>query len=147
MCSLAARAALTLPFERMNDDFEGALRRAHAAAQRQHGIPMTDSKNTILAIVLSAIVLIAWQYFYAMPQAEKQKLAAAAGASSLRRSRPRPRRSPARHRRRQRPAHAAGPRPDRPAGGARRAGEPRRRSGRLAARADRNRRACKARSR
>jgi YidC/Oxa1 family membrane protein insertase len=36
---------------------------------------MTDSKNTILAIVLSAIVLIAWQYFYAMPQAEKQKLA------------------------------------------------------------------------
>ena len=34
---------------------------------------MTDSKNTILAIVLSAIVLIAWQYFYAMPQAEKQK--------------------------------------------------------------------------
>lgn len=36
---------------------------------------MTDSKNTILAIVLSAVVLIAWQYFYAMPQAEKQKLA------------------------------------------------------------------------
>jgi YidC/Oxa1 family membrane protein insertase len=34
---------------------------------------MTDSKNTILAIVLSAVVLIAWQYFYAMPQAEKQK--------------------------------------------------------------------------
>ncbi|MDI1344222.1 MAG: membrane protein insertase YidC [Pseudolabrys sp.] len=34
---------------------------------------MTDSKNTILAIVLSAIVLIGWQYFYAMPQAEKQK--------------------------------------------------------------------------
>ncbi len=34
---------------------------------------MTDSKNTILAIVLSAIVLIAWQYFYAMPQAERQK--------------------------------------------------------------------------
>jgi YidC/Oxa1 family membrane protein insertase len=36
---------------------------------------MTDSKNTILAIVLSAVVLIAWQYFYAMPQAERQKLA------------------------------------------------------------------------
>ncbi len=29
---------------------------------------MTDNKNTILAIVLSAIVLIAWQYFFAMPQ-------------------------------------------------------------------------------
>ncbi len=35
---------------------------------------MTDNKNTILAIVLSAVVLIAWQYFYAMPNAEKQKL-------------------------------------------------------------------------
>jgi YidC/Oxa1 family membrane protein insertase len=34
---------------------------------------MTDQKNTILAIVLSAIVLIAWQYFIGMPQMEKQK--------------------------------------------------------------------------
>jgi YidC/Oxa1 family membrane protein insertase len=29
---------------------------------------MTDNKNTILAIVLSALVLIAWQFFFAMPQ-------------------------------------------------------------------------------
>jgi YidC/Oxa1 family membrane protein insertase len=29
---------------------------------------MSDNKNTILAIVLSALVLIAWQYFYAAPQ-------------------------------------------------------------------------------
>ncbi len=29
---------------------------------------MTDNKNTILAIVLSAIVLIAWQYFVGIPQ-------------------------------------------------------------------------------
>lgn len=29
---------------------------------------MTDNKNTILAIVLSAIVLIAWQFFVAVPQ-------------------------------------------------------------------------------
>jgi YidC/Oxa1 family membrane protein insertase len=36
---------------------------------------MTDNKNTIIAIVLSALVLITWQYFYAVPQAEKQKLA------------------------------------------------------------------------
>jgi YidC/Oxa1 family membrane protein insertase len=36
---------------------------------------MTDNKNTILAIVLSAVVLIAWQYFYAVPNAEKQKQA------------------------------------------------------------------------
>ena len=34
---------------------------------------MTDQKNTILAIVLSALVLIAWQYFVGMPQMEKQK--------------------------------------------------------------------------
>jgi YidC/Oxa1 family membrane protein insertase len=34
---------------------------------------MTDSKNTILAIVLSAIVLIGWQYFVGLPQLEKQR--------------------------------------------------------------------------
>jgi len=34
---------------------------------------MQDHKNTIVAIVLSAIVLIAWQYFFATPQAEKQR--------------------------------------------------------------------------
>jgi YidC/Oxa1 family membrane protein insertase len=34
---------------------------------------MTDHKNTVLAIVLSAIVLIAWQYFIGMPQMEKQR--------------------------------------------------------------------------
>ena len=34
---------------------------------------MSDQKNTILAIVLSALVLIGWQIFFGMPQAEKQK--------------------------------------------------------------------------
>ncbi len=34
---------------------------------------MTDQKNTILAIVLSAVVLIAWQIFFGLPQMEKQK--------------------------------------------------------------------------
>ena len=34
---------------------------------------MTDQKNTLLAIVLSAIVLFAWQYFVGMPQMEKQR--------------------------------------------------------------------------
>ncbi len=29
---------------------------------------MTDNKNTILAIVLSAVVLLGWQYFFAVPQ-------------------------------------------------------------------------------
>src|SRR3954469_10339508 len=34
---------------------------------------MTDQKNTILAIVLLALVLIGWQIFFGLPQVEKQK--------------------------------------------------------------------------
>jgi YidC/Oxa1 family membrane protein insertase len=34
---------------------------------------MNDQKNTLLAIVLSALVLIAWQYFIGMPQMDKQR--------------------------------------------------------------------------
>jgi YidC/Oxa1 family membrane protein insertase len=34
---------------------------------------MTDQKNTILAIVLSALVFLAWQYFVGLPQMEKQR--------------------------------------------------------------------------
>jgi YidC/Oxa1 family membrane protein insertase len=34
---------------------------------------MTDNKNTLIAIVLSAIVLLGWQYFIGMPQMEKQR--------------------------------------------------------------------------
>src|SRR5437588_12621338 len=34
---------------------------------------MTDQKNTIIAIVLSAIVLIAWQVFFGLPAMQKQK--------------------------------------------------------------------------
>ena len=34
---------------------------------------MSDQKNTILAIVLSALVFIVWQYFFAAPLQEKQK--------------------------------------------------------------------------
>jgi YidC/Oxa1 family membrane protein insertase len=34
---------------------------------------MSDQKNTILAIVLSALVLIAWQVYFGVPQMEKQK--------------------------------------------------------------------------
>jgi len=34
---------------------------------------MADQKNTLLAIVLSVIVLVGWQYFFAAPQLEKQK--------------------------------------------------------------------------
>src|SRR5262249_45824904 len=35
--------------------------------------PMTDNRNTILAVILSGLVLIAWQYFYNMPQMERQR--------------------------------------------------------------------------
>ncbi|HLA21242.1 MAG TPA: membrane protein insertase YidC, partial [Pseudolabrys sp.] len=37
---------------------------------------MTDNKNTVLAIILSALVLIGWQFFFAMPQvkARQEKL-------------------------------------------------------------------------
>jgi YidC/Oxa1 family membrane protein insertase len=34
---------------------------------------MTNDKNTILAIVLSGIVLLVWQYFIGMPQVDKQR--------------------------------------------------------------------------
>src|SRR5215207_1207775 len=34
---------------------------------------MNDQKNTLLAIVLSALVLIGWQIFFGLPQVEKQK--------------------------------------------------------------------------
>src|SRR5262249_24590354 len=44
-----------------------------ACSGRQSGHPMNDQKNTILAIVLSAIVLIGWQYFIGMPQMERQR--------------------------------------------------------------------------
>ena len=33
---------------------------------------MTEQKNTLLAIVLSAVVLIGWQYFYGLPQMQRQ---------------------------------------------------------------------------
>lgn len=36
---------------------------------------MTDNRNTILAVILSGLVLIAWQYFYNIPTMEKQRAA------------------------------------------------------------------------
>jgi len=60
------RAALSLPFAQMNRGFQA---RGAAAASSQ----MSDQKNTILAIVLSALVLIVWQVFYGMPHMDKQK--------------------------------------------------------------------------
>jgi YidC/Oxa1 family membrane protein insertase len=34
---------------------------------------MTDNRNTILAVILSGLVLIGWQYFYNVPQMERQR--------------------------------------------------------------------------
>ena len=34
---------------------------------------MDNQKNTILAVVLSGLVLLGWQYFFANPQLEKQR--------------------------------------------------------------------------
>jgi len=36
---------------------------------------MTDNRNTILAVVLSGLVLLGWQYFFNIPQMEKQRAA------------------------------------------------------------------------
>jgi YidC/Oxa1 family membrane protein insertase len=36
---------------------------------------MLDNRNTVLAVILSGLVLIAWQYFYNIPQMEKQRAA------------------------------------------------------------------------
>ena len=34
---------------------------------------MTDNRNTILAVILSGLVLIGWQVFFNIPQMEKQR--------------------------------------------------------------------------
>ena len=34
---------------------------------------MTDNRNTILAVILSGLVLLGWQYFFNLPQMEKQR--------------------------------------------------------------------------
>ena len=36
---------------------------------------MSDNRNTIIALVLSGLILIAWQYFYNIPQMEKDRAA------------------------------------------------------------------------
>ena len=56
---------------------------------------MTDNRNTILAVILSGIVRIAWQYFYTVPQMEKrhaQTKTQAGGATPAPRGQPGPRR-------------------------------------------------------
>ena len=77
---------------------------------------MTDNRNTILAVILSGLVLIAWQYFYNVPQMEKQRAqsqtqAELAKPSPQAAARHRPRRRPAPVRHQRPPASRRAPRP------------------------------------
>src|ERR1700760_3000774 len=36
---------------------------------------LSDNRNTILAVILSGLVLLGWQYFFNIPQMEKQRAA------------------------------------------------------------------------
>ena len=77
------RAALNRDFATMLDDLRSALHRldrqpagtgdARPQPELNDGTLMTDNRNTILAVILSGLVLIAWQYFYNVPQMEKQR--------------------------------------------------------------------------
>ena len=70
---------------------------------------MTDNRNTILAVILSGLVLIAWQYFYNVPQMEKQR-AQQPDAEPAGKSNGAARRGPRQHHAASRHAHAIGQR-------------------------------------
>src|SRR5579871_202055 len=44
---------------------------------------MSDNRNTILAVILSGLVLLGWQYFFNIPQMEKQRAAQQAQQSQM----------------------------------------------------------------
>jgi len=50
---------------------------------------MTDNRNMILAVILSGVVLLAWQYFYNVPQMERQRAQQQVQAE-LQKSQPKP---------------------------------------------------------
>ena len=70
---------------------------------------MNDQKNTLLAIVLSAIVLIGWQIFFGVPQLQKQQQQQAQEQQRSRRRALRRSRAPAQ------PVPGSTPAPSRPA--------------------------------
>src|SRR6266571_6263203 len=51
---------------------------------------MLENRNTILAVILSGLVLIAWQYFYNIPQMERQRTQQQAQAELQKKSAPAP---------------------------------------------------------
>jgi YidC/Oxa1 family membrane protein insertase len=55
---------------------------------------MTDNRNTIVAIILSGLVLVAWQYFYNVPQMERQRAQNQMQAEPTKPSQPAPSASP-----------------------------------------------------
>ncbi len=55
---------------------------------------MTDNRNTVLAIILSGLVLIAWQYFYNVPQMERQRAQSQMQAELAKPAQPKPAASP-----------------------------------------------------
>ena len=98
----------------MLDDLRSALNAAHRREVRERvqsnsrarpaapdlndetANPMTNNRNTILAVILSGLVLIAWQYFYNVPQMEKQRVEAQKQAELVKPAAGNPRRTPGR---------------------------------------------------
>ncbi len=77
---VARRPALTRRFAALVADVERAfaqIGRDEADRNRQRPAIMNseDSRNLILAIALSVLVLIGWQYFFAAPQLQKDRAA------------------------------------------------------------------------
>ena len=74
---------------------------------------MTDNRNTILAVILSGLVLIGWQYFFNLPQMEKQRAAEQAQSELAKPAPQERRRHPARPQggARRRPANAPATQP------------------------------------
>jgi YidC/Oxa1 family membrane protein insertase len=56
---------------------------------------MIENRNTILAVILSGLVLLAWQFFYNMPQMEKQRAQAQMQAELAKQQQPAKTTSPA----------------------------------------------------
>ncbi|MGE5157483.1 MAG: membrane protein insertase YidC [Gemmatimonas sp.] len=55
---------------------------------------MLDNRNTIIAVILSGLVLIAWQYFYNVPQMERQRAEQQRQAQLAKPTQPNPAASP-----------------------------------------------------
>src|SRR5689334_19953681 len=76
------------------------MQRSSVSAARLRGRPipdrttrpdkMSDNRNMILAVILSGVILLAWQLFYYGPQTERQRAAQQAQQAELQKSAPKP---------------------------------------------------------